>query len=56
MKNLGIILIILGAILLVLTVVPAMADLADQNWYTVGSLILIISGLIAHIFINKRKY
>ncbi len=57
MKNLGISLIILGAILLVLTmVVPPMADLADQNWYTIGSLVLIIGGLIAHIMINKRVY
>ena len=56
MKNLGLILIIIGAILLVLTVVPVMADLADQNWYTVGSLVLIIAGLIAHIIINKRTY
>ena len=56
MKNLGIILIVIGAFLLVLTVVPFMADFADQNWYTVGSLILIVIGLIAHIIINKRIY
>jgi len=56
MKNLGIILIIIGAILLVLTVLPFMADMADQNWYTVGSLVLIIAGLLAHIIINKRVY
>lgn len=57
MKNLGIILIIIGAILLVLTtVLPFMADLADQNWYTIGSLVLIIAGLICHIVINKRIY
>jgi hypothetical protein len=57
MKNLGIILIIIGALLLVLcAIVPPMADLADQNWYTIGSLVLIIVGLIAHIFINKRVY
>ena len=57
MKNLGLILIIIGALLLVLcAIVPPMADLADQNWYTVGSLVLIIVGLIAHILINKRIY
>ncbi len=56
MKNLGLILIVLGALLLVLTVVPFMADMADQNWYTIGSLVLIIVGLIAHIVINKRNY
>ena len=55
MKNLGLILIIIGAVLLVLTtVLPFMADLADQNWYTIGSLVIIIVGLICHIVINKR--
>lgn len=58
MKNLGICAIILGALLLVLTMaVPAMADLADQNWYTIGSLVLIIVGFFAHLFLNKyMKY
>jgi hypothetical protein len=57
MKNLGLILIIIGAVLLVLTtVLPFMADLADQNWYTIGSLVIIIAGLICHIVINKRVY
>lgn len=47
----------IGALALVLSaVVPFMADLADQNWYTIGSVVLIIAGLIAHIYINKRKY
>lgn len=55
MKNLGIILIVVGALLLVCcAAVPPMADLADQNWYTVGSFVLIIIGLLAHIFINKK--
>ena len=55
MKNLGIILIIIGALALILTmVVPPMADLADQNWYTIGGFVLIFAGLIAHIVINKR--
>ena len=57
MKNLGIILVIVGALLLVLSaVVPPMADLADQNWYTWGNVLLIIVGLITHIVINKRIY
>ncbi len=57
MKNLGLILIIIGAVLLVLTtVLPFMADLADQNWYTIGSLVIIIVGLICYIVINKRVY
>ncbi len=55
LKNLGLALVVLGALLLVLTMlVPAMADMADQNWYTLGSLILIIVGLLAHIFFNKH--
>ena len=56
MKNLGICLIILGALLLILCALPFMADLADQNWYTIGSTVLIIVGLLAHIFINKKIY
>lgn len=54
MKHLGVILIILGALLLILcAAVPALSDLADNNIYTVGSLVLIIVGLIAHIVLNK---
>ncbi len=57
MKNLGIILIMIGAFALVLcAVVPFMADLADQNWYTGGSDALTIAGLITHIRINKKIY
>ena len=54
-KNyLGAILALVGAVLMILaTFVPAMADLCDQNWYTVGSLVLIIGGIIAHVVINK---
>ena len=53
MKNLGIILIIVGALLLC-ALVPAMGDLADQNWYTWGNFFLIIVGLITHIVVNKK--
>lgn len=55
MKNLGIILIIVGALLEVIcALVPAAGDLADQNWYTWGSFFLIIAGLITHICVNKK--
>ncbi len=55
MKNLGIILIILGALAQILcAVVPAMGDLADQNPYTWGALGLIVVGLILHIVLNKK--
>ena len=54
-KNLGIFLIILGALLLILcALVPAMGDMADQNWYTWGSVGIIIAGLLTHIFVNKK--
>ena len=54
-KNyLGAVLALVGAILMILaTFVPAMADLCDQNWYTAGSFVLIIGGIIAHVVINK---
>ena len=55
MKNLGIILIVVGALLLILcSLIPIMGDLADQNWYTWGSFFLIIAGLLTHIFLNKK--
>lgn len=54
-KILGILLIVLGALLLILCAfVPGMGDLADQNWYTWGSLFLIIAGLLTHIFMNRK--
>ena len=50
----GAILALLGAVLMILcTFVPAMSDLCDQNWYTAGSLVLILAGLICHVAINK---
>ena len=50
----GVIMVLLGAVLMILAMfVAPMADLSDQNWYTVGSLVLIILGIIAHVCINK---
>ncbi|MBR0047534.1 MAG: hypothetical protein IJP75_11770 [Bacteroidaceae bacterium] len=55
MKNLGIILIVLGALLLILcSFVPFMGDMADQNWYTWGSVVLVVAGILTHIFMNKK--
>lgn len=60
MKNLGIILICLGALLLILTYpafkfIPAIVpDMADQNLYTWGGAALTIVGLITHIIVNKK--
>ena len=54
-KNLGILLVIIGALLqIIATFVPAMGDLLDQNVYTAGAVVLIIAGLLLHIFINKK--
>ena len=54
-KNLCILLIVLGAVHSILCAfVPFMGDLADQNWYTWGSMFLIIAGLLTHIFMNKK--
>ena len=55
MKNLGLILILVGAVLQIISaLIPALSDLADQNWYTWGSFFLIIIGLISHIVLNKK--
>lgn len=54
LKNLGVVLIVLGALLSILgTAVPAMGDMLDQNWYTTGSAVLVVVGLLAHILLNK---
>ena len=46
--------VLLGAVLMILAMfVAPMSDLSDQNWYTVGSLLLIILGIVAHVCINK---
>ncbi len=50
----GAIMALVGAVLLILaTFVPAMSDLCDQNWYTAGSFVLILLGLVAHVVVNK---
>lgn len=50
----GVIMVLVGAVLMILAMfVAPMGDLCDQNWYTLGSLILIILGIIAHVVINK---
>ena len=53
-KNIGILLVILGAVLLILpNLISPLGDLLDQNPYTVGSVVLVIAGLIVHIWLNK---
>lgn len=54
-KNLGIALVVLGAVLLILaTVIPPLSDLLDINIYTAGSAFLVIVGIIVHIWMNKK--
>ena len=53
-KNLGICLVVLGAVLLILpNLFSFMGDLLDQNVYTAGSALLVIAGIIVHIWMNK---
>jgi len=53
-KNLGICLVVLGAVLLILpNLFSFMGDLLDQNVYTAGSALLVIVGIIVHIWMNK---
>ena len=51
-QNIGIILIVLGALLLI---VSYFADLVDYNVYNIGALVLIIAGIVAHIYVTKRS-
>lgn len=53
MKNLGVSLIIFGAFLLILGAF-VLTDMIDYNWYTWGSVVLIIAGLVLHIVIGKK--
>ncbi len=48
----GIILVVLGALLLVLSY---FADLVDYNWYNVGALLIIICGIVVHIIVTKKS-
>ena len=51
-KNLGIILIVLGALLLIISY---FVDLVDYNFYNLGALLIIIAGIITHIVQTKRS-
>lgn len=53
-KNLGVLAVILGAVLLLLPVfISGMVDVLDYNIYATIAFVLIVGGLIAHIFLNK---
>lgn len=51
-QNLGIILIVLGAVLLILSY---FIGLQDYNFYNFGALLVIIIGIITHIVITKKS-
>lgn len=55
-KNyIGIIAVIFGAVLLVLgMVLPFMRDLLDYNIYTIGSVVIVIAGIVYHVIYNKK--
>ena len=61
-QSLGIILIVLGAVLLIISYFAAkfnlgfFAELVDYNWYQMFALLLIIVGIVAHIVIAKRSW
>lgn len=55
MKNIGTILTLIGAIMLVLpTLVNSMSELVDYNSYTITAALLVVVGIIVHIILNKR--
>lgn len=51
LKNLGLLLIVIGAILLILSYALGWVD---NNLVNGGAFLLMIIGLIAHIILNKR--
>ena len=60
-QNLGITLIVVGALLLIISYFSAklnlgfLAELVDYNWYQLIALLLIIAGIVADIVIAKRS-
>lgn len=52
LKNLGIILIVVGAVMLIASFY--VSGLSSQNGYTATALVICIIGLVAHIVLNKR--
>ncbi len=52
-KNAGIILIVLGALMLMVSYFTK--DWVDYNWYQLVCLLLIIGGIVAHIVISKKN-
>jgi len=51
-QKLGILLIVLGALMLIISY---FADLVDYNFYNIGAFIIIIAGIVTHIVLTKRS-
>lgn len=51
-KYLGLALVVLGALLLILSYV---FSLEDYNFYNVGALLIIICGIVTHIYVTKHS-
>lgn len=51
LKNLGVLLIVLGTLILVLSY---FLNWVDYNWVNGAAVLVIICGLIVHILMNKR--
>lgn len=53
LKNLGLILMVLGALILIASFVTG-SDLVNNNTVLGGSLALMVIGLVAYIVLNKK--
>ena len=58
MKYIGIIMIVIGALIMVLSYASDRfmnSGAVDQNWVQGLSLVMIIAGLVAHIQVTRKK-
>lgn len=55
MKNIGTILTLIGAIMLIVpTLVNSLSELVDYNSYTITAALFVVGGILVHIILNKR--
>lgn len=54
MKNIGLLITFIGAVMLIVpAVIPSCSTFVDYNAYTVSAAALVVVGIIAHIILNK---
>lgn len=54
MKNIGLLLTLIGAVMLIVpTVINSCSTLVDYNAYTVSAAALVVIGILVHIILNK---